>query len=169
MTYGVFANHACRRRSPENTDEKDAAISGLGERLGTCFQKWEADVMRPASPKHVTSAAGFCRAPLGLIIGILRMLLGLGGIFLALGVVVFVVSVGCGAMRLRCGLVLLGRLVVRVFHVAFSCWPKNIGWCEHGYSPRHPQPAQRQWNKQKAMLPLFNRSSAAQRSRPTYR
>ena len=30
MTYGVFANRASRRRSPENTNEKDAAISGLG-------------------------------------------------------------------------------------------------------------------------------------------
>lgn len=64
---------------------------------------------------------------LGMLAGILRVLLGLGRIFLALGVVVTAVSRGRGTMRLCCGFVMFRCLVVCVFHVEFSCWPKNLG------------------------------------------
>ena len=39
-----------------------------------------------------------------MIAGVLRMLLGLGGMFLALGVIVLAVRIGGGTMGLRCGL-----------------------------------------------------------------
>src|SRR5580700_1699805 len=64
---------------------------------------------------------------LGMLICILRVLLGLGGMFLALGVVVAAVSRGCGTMRLCRGFVMFRRRVVCVFHVEFSCWPTTIG------------------------------------------
>jgi hypothetical protein len=48
------------------------------------------------------------------------MLLGLRGMFLALGMVILAMSVGSGAMRLRCVFVLLSRLVVILFHGVFS-------------------------------------------------
>jgi hypothetical protein len=37
------------------------------------------------------------------------------------------VSLGGRAMGLRRRFVMLRRLVVFVFHVVFSCWPKNCG------------------------------------------
>jgi hypothetical protein len=37
------------------------------------------------------------------------------------------VSRGRGTMRLCCGFVMFRCLVVCVFHVEFSCWPKNLG------------------------------------------
>ena len=48
------------------------------------------------------------------------MLLGLRRMFLALGMVILAVRISGSAMRLRCGFVMLGRLVVRVFHGVFS-------------------------------------------------
>jgi hypothetical protein len=62
-----------------------------------------------------------------MIAGVLRMLLGLGGMFLALGVIVLAVRISGGTMGLRCGLVMFRRFVVCVFHVISRCWPKNIG------------------------------------------
>jgi len=62
-----------------------------------------------------------------MLVGILRVLLGLGRMFLALGVVVAAVSRGRGTMRLCCGFVMFRRCVVCIFHVKFSCWPKNLG------------------------------------------
>jgi hypothetical protein len=79
----------------------------------------------PGKPLLLLGALGLCR--LGMLIGILRVLLGLGRIFLALGVVVAAVSRGRGTMRFCCGFVMFRCLVVCVFHVKFSCWPKNIG------------------------------------------
>jgi hypothetical protein len=64
---------------------------------------------------------------LGMLVGILRVLLGLVRMFLALGVVIAAMSRGRGTMRLRSGFVMFRRLVVCVFHVEFSCWPKNLG------------------------------------------
>jgi hypothetical protein len=37
------------------------------------------------------------------------------------------VSRGRGTMRLCRGLVMFRSRVVCVFHVEFSCWPKNLG------------------------------------------
>jgi hypothetical protein len=62
-----------------------------------------------------------------MIAGVLRMLLGLGGMFLALGVIVLAVRIGGGTMGLRCGLVMFRRFVVCVFHLISRRWPKNIG------------------------------------------
>ena len=62
-----------------------------------------------------------------MLVCILRVLLGLGRMLFALGVVVAAVSRGSGTMRLRSGFVMFRRRVVCVFHVEFSCWPKNLG------------------------------------------
>ena len=62
-----------------------------------------------------------------MIAGALRVLLGLRRVFLALGVVVPAVSLGGGTMRLCRGFVKFRRLVVSVFHIVVSSWPKNIG------------------------------------------
>ena len=71
------------------------------------------------------SALGLRR--LGMLAGILRVLLGLVGMLLALGVVVAAVSRGRGTMRLRRGFMMFRCCVVCVFHVEFSCWPKDLG------------------------------------------
>jgi hypothetical protein len=62
-----------------------------------------------------------------MLTGILRVLLGLARMFLALGVVIAVVRLGSRTMGLRRGFVMFRCLVVSVFHVDFSCWPKDIG------------------------------------------
>jgi hypothetical protein len=62
-----------------------------------------------------------------MLMGILRVLLGLVRMFLALGVVILAVSVGGGAMGFCRGLVMFRCAVMGVFHVVFSCWPKNLG------------------------------------------
>ena len=64
---------------------------------------------------------------LGMLVGVLRVLLGLGCMLLTFGMVIPVVGFGSSAMGLRCGFVMFRRLVVRVFHVDFSCWPENFG------------------------------------------
>ena len=64
---------------------------------------------------------------LGVLIGVLRMLLGLGRMLFSLGMVILAVGICSGTMGLCCGLVVFRRLVVRVFHVGFSCWPENFG------------------------------------------
>jgi hypothetical protein len=64
---------------------------------------------------------------LGMLVGILRVLLGLSRILLALGVIIAAVSSGRGTMGLRRGFVMFRCCVVCVFHVEFSCWPKNLG------------------------------------------
>ena len=51
-----------------------------------------------------------------MFIRVLRVLLGLGRVLLAFGVVI-AMSLGGSAMGLRCGVVMLGCLVVFVFHV----------------------------------------------------
>jgi hypothetical protein len=79
----------------------------------------------PGKPLLLLGALGLRR--FGMLAGILRVLLGLGRMLLALGVVVAAVSRGRGTMRLRRGLVMFRRCVVCVFHVEFSCWPKNLG------------------------------------------
>jgi hypothetical protein len=56
---------------------------------------------------------------LRVIACVLRMLLGLRRMFLALCMVILAVRLSGGAMRLRRGFVMLGRLVVRVFHGVF--------------------------------------------------
>ena len=55
------------------------------------------------------------------------MLLGLGRMLFPLGMVILTVGICSGTMGLCCGLVVFRRLVVRVFHVSFSCWPENFG------------------------------------------
>jgi hypothetical protein len=87
----------------------------------------EADVIAgsPGKPLLLLGALGLRR--LGMLVCILRVLLGLGRMFLALGVVVAAVSRGCGAMRLCRGFVMFRSRVVCVLHFEFSCWPKNIG------------------------------------------
>jgi hypothetical protein len=62
-----------------------------------------------------------------MLVCILRVLLGLGRILLALGMIVAAVGRSRGTMRLRRGFVMFRCLVVCVFHVEFSCWPKNLG------------------------------------------
>ena len=62
-----------------------------------------------------------------MIAGVLRMLLGLGGMLFALGVIVPVVRIGGGTMGLRCGLVKFRRFVVCVFHVIFSLLAEEFG------------------------------------------
>ena len=86
----------------------------------------EADVIAgsPAKPLLLLGALGLRR--LGMLVGILRVLLGLGRMLLALGMVVAAVSRGRGTMRLRSGFVMFRCRVVCVFHVEFSCWPKNL-------------------------------------------
>jgi hypothetical protein len=79
----------------------------------------------PGKPLLLLGALGL--RGLGMLVGILRVLLGLGRILFALGVVVAAVSRGRGTMRLRRGFVMFRSRVVCVFHVEFSCWPKNIG------------------------------------------
>jgi hypothetical protein len=64
---------------------------------------------------------------LGMLVRSLRVLLGLVRMFLAFGVVVAAVSCGRRTMRLCCRLVMFSSLVVCIFHVEFSCWPKNLG------------------------------------------
>jgi hypothetical protein len=59
-----------------------------------------------------------------MIEGVLRMLLGLGGMFLALGVIVLAVRIGGGTMGLRCGLVMFRRFVVCLFHLISRCWSR---------------------------------------------
>jgi hypothetical protein len=56
---------------------------------------------------------------LGMLVGDLRMLLGLSGVFLALGMVVLAVRLGSRPMRLRRGLVMFRRLIVCVLHFDF--------------------------------------------------
>ena len=55
----------------------------------------------------------------GMIIRVLRVLLGLGRVLLALDMVVLAVSFGGGTMRLCRGLVMFRGLIVCVFHVDF--------------------------------------------------
>jgi hypothetical protein len=62
---------------------------------------------------------------LGLFVCILRVLLGLGRVLLALGVVILAVRLGRGAMGLRRVFVMLGSLVVCVFHCEFP-WLADI-------------------------------------------
>jgi hypothetical protein len=62
---------------------------------------------------------------LGLLVCILRVLLGLGRVLLALGVVILAVRLGRGAMGLRRVFVMLGSLVVCVFHCEFP-WLADI-------------------------------------------
>jgi hypothetical protein len=56
----------------------------------------------------------------GMIIRVLRVLLGLGGVLLALGMVILAMRIGSSTMGLRCGFVMFRRLVVCVFHFDFS-------------------------------------------------
>jgi hypothetical protein len=65
---------------------------------------------------------------LGMLVCVLRVLLGLVRVLLPLGVVILPVRLGSGTMGLRRGFVMLCRLVVGVFHFDFSCWPTNFGW-----------------------------------------
>src|SRR4029077_13287837 len=70
---------------------------------------------------------------LGMLVCVLRVVWGLVGWLLALGVVVAAVSRGRGTMRLCRGFVMFGCLVVCVFHIEFSCWPKNLGGVQQAY------------------------------------
>ena len=70
----------------------------------------------------------------GMLVCILRVLLGLGSVLFALGMVVPAVSLGGRTMRLCSGFVMFRSLVVRVLHFCFSCWPTNCG-----YPQRQPQ------------------------------
>ena len=103
---------------------------------------------------------------LRVIAGVLRMLLGLRRMFLALGMVVLAVRISRSAMRLRCGFVMLGRLVVRVFHGVFSLLADECRLVATWFLTAAPTTGLQQWNKEKATLPLFDRTSAAQSSRP---
>jgi hypothetical protein len=87
----------------------------------------EANVIAssPVKPLLLLAALGMRR--LGVLICVLRVLLGLGRVLLALGVVILAVSIGRGTMGLCRGFVMFRCLVVRVFHFDFSCWPKNLG------------------------------------------
>jgi hypothetical protein len=103
-----------------------------GSRTGSAaadyrLDRWEAGAIAgfPAQQLFLLGALGL--RGLGMLVCILRVLLGLVRMLLALGVVVAVVSRGCGAMRLCRGFVMFRCLVVCVFHVEFSCWPKNLG------------------------------------------
>jgi hypothetical protein len=58
---------------------------------------------------------------LGMLVCVLGMLLGLGRVLLTLGVVISAMVFGSGPMRLRRSFVMLGRLIVCVFHVASFC------------------------------------------------
>jgi hypothetical protein len=103
---------------------------------------------------------------LRVIACVLRMLLGLRRMFLALCMVILAVRISGSAMRLRCRFVMLGRLVVRVFHRVFSLLANECRLLSTWLLTEASTTGQRQWNKEKAALPLFDRSSAAQSSRP---
>jgi hypothetical protein len=70
----------------------------------------------------------------GMFVCILGVLLGLGSVLFALGMVVLAVSFSGCTMRLCSRFVMFRRLVVRVLHFNFSCWPTNCG-----YPQRQPQ------------------------------
>ena len=70
----------------------------------------------------------------GMLVCILRVLLGLGSVLFALGMVVLAVRFSGRTVGLCSGVVMFRRLVVRVFHFNFSCWPTNCG-----YPQRQPQ------------------------------
>jgi hypothetical protein len=55
------------------------------------------------------------------------MLLGLSRVLLAPGVVILPMGFSGSTMGLCRSVVMFRRLVVRVFHVDFSCWPENFG------------------------------------------
>jgi hypothetical protein len=63
----------------------------------------------------------------GMLVRILGVLLGLGSVLFALGMVVLAMSLSGCTMRLCSRLVMFRRLVVRVLHFIFSCWPTNFG------------------------------------------
>jgi hypothetical protein len=65
---------------------------------------------------------------LGMLARILCVLLRLAGMLLALRMVILAVSIGSGAVGLRCVFVMLRRFVVCVFHSKFSDWPANCGF-----------------------------------------
>jgi hypothetical protein len=62
----------------------------------------------------------FVVGSLGMLMGILRVLLRLGGMFLTLGMVIPTVSFGSSTMGLRGWFVVFRRLVVFFLHLAFS-------------------------------------------------
>ena len=95
------------------------------EWVGAAHREADAIAGSPGKPLLLLGALGL--RGLGMLVGILRVLLGLVRILLALGVVVAAVSRGRGTMRLCRGFVMFRRLVVCIFHVEFSCWPKNLG------------------------------------------
>jgi hypothetical protein len=67
-----------------------------------------------------------------MLVCALRVLLGLSRVLLALHMVILAVRLGSGAMGLCRSFVMLGRLVVFVFHVESSLWPANSGSTENG-------------------------------------
>jgi hypothetical protein len=118
----------------------------------------------PGKPLLLLGALGV--RGLGMLVGALRVLLGLVRIFLALDVVVLAVSLGGGTMGLCRGLVMFRRLVVCVFHVEFSCWPKNLGGLQkapqswpHGVSTVSLTGfrAKTKWNSAASRLSFFSR------------
>jgi hypothetical protein len=70
----------------------------------------------------------FCIRRFGMLIRILRMLLGLGSVLFTFGMVILAVSFGGSPMGLCSGFVMFRRLVVFIFHVDVSCRPTNFGY-----------------------------------------
>jgi hypothetical protein len=64
---------------------------------------------------------------LGILVCVLRVLLGFASVLLTLGMIILAVRVGSGTMGLCRRFVMFRRLIVCVFHFDFSCWPENFG------------------------------------------
>jgi hypothetical protein len=86
---------------------------------------------------------------LRVIACVLRMLLGLRRMFLALCMVILAVRISGSAMRLRCRFVMLGRLVVRVFHRVFSLLATECRLLSTWLLTEASTTGQRQWSKKK--------------------
>jgi len=64
---------------------------------------------------------------LGILVCVLRVLLGFDSVLLTLGMVILAVRFGSGTMGLCRRFVMFGRLIVCLFYFDLSCWPENFG------------------------------------------
>jgi hypothetical protein len=95
----------------------------------------EADVIASFPLEVILLLLGAFRIRrLGMLVCVLRVLLGLGCVFFALGMVILAVRLGRCTVGLCSRFVMFRRFVVFIFHVDVSCWPTSFG-----YPQRRPQ------------------------------
>jgi hypothetical protein len=126
--------------SPEKRTACLHSNRGWGN-VSSSFSKREADVMRQLPETRFTSAAGSSRARSSIDRG--RSANAAGP---ASNVPCLWHGRSCRAnQRLRDATLLRIRDARPPCCASLSwrfphCWPTNVGWCQHGYSPSHPQP-----------------------------